>query len=65
MHSVSEKIFNDEKYRERYIEFYTGMNNAMTEKDMINWQYNGCGFGHLTKSDYAECMCGDSLETGK
>ena len=65
MHSVSEKIFNDEKYRERYIEFYTGMNNAMTEKDMINWQYNGCGFGHLTKSDYAKCMCGDSLETGK
>lgn len=65
MHSVSEKIFNDEKYKNRYIEYYTSMNNAMTEKDMSSWRYNWCGLGHLTKNDYAQCMCRDSVNAGK
>ncbi|MEZ4688652.1 MAG: metallophosphoesterase [Ignavibacteria bacterium] len=65
MHNISEKIFNDEKYRTSYIEYYTAMNAGMTVKDMSNWYYNWCGFGHLTKADYANCMCGDSVRVSK
>lgn len=65
MHNVSEKIFNDEKYRTSYIKYYTGMNAGMTVKDMSNWRYNWCGFGNLTKNDYANCMCSDSVKVGK
>ena len=60
MKNISDKIYSDTTYRNRYIEFYTSLNYEMTVKDIPNWRYNWCGLGNLTVEEYAGCMCKDS-----
>jgi len=62
---ITKLIFADSTYRKKYTEYYRSGDLETFSKDYDNWYYNWCGFGHLTKEEYADCMCADSLLKGK
>jgi sphingomyelin phosphodiesterase acid-like 3 len=63
--NISDLIFSDSTFRAEYSMFYTTSNPNVFKNNYTNWFYNWCGFGHLTKEDYAKCLCGDTLNFKK
>lgn len=57
MNNVKNLILLDSAYRVKYIEYYTSNNGKVFTGDYSNWFYNWCGFGNLTKEEYAKCRC--------
>jgi len=58
--NVSNQIFSDTTYRQKYIRYYSAHSDKPYPGDYADWYYNWCGISHLEKEEYSSCLCTDS-----